>query len=222
MIGFFLVKIIFQKTVKIRCTKKIKLFKERYENLKGRKLIKHVYKNYPYYAINSVIASDILNEDELQVVKGNLKRRRKKVFATIGYEGITLETYINKLIRNDIRVLVDVRKNPISRKYGFSKNTLKEVLFKVGIDYMHFPELGIDSSKRSKLNTYKDYECLFDDYEKSVLKKNRKVIDDLYEIFDSRKRIAVTCFEESHTMCHRGRVAKHIKMHDENVEILHL
>ncbi|WP_200885350.1 DUF488 family protein [Jejuia pallidilutea] len=44
---------------------------------------------------------------------------------TIGYEGISLEHYLNKLIRNNIKLLCDVRKNALSMKYGFSKSQLK-------------------------------------------------------------------------------------------------
>ena len=40
---------------------------------------------------------------------------------TIGYEGISIDTYINKLLQNYIKTLVDVRKNAYSNKFGFSK-----------------------------------------------------------------------------------------------------
>ncbi|WP_348602891.1 DUF488 family protein [Bartonella tribocorum] len=45
----------------------------------------------------------------------------KFCFFTIGYEGKSLENYLNCLLENNIKILCDVRKNPISRKYGFSK-----------------------------------------------------------------------------------------------------
>jgi len=54
---------------------------------------------------------------------------------TIGYEGISLEEYFNRLIKNDVKVLVDVRNNPLSMKFGFSKTQLKrfcEKLFERG------------------------------------------------------------------------------------------
>jgi len=212
----------FKAQLKVDTQNKMQLFRQKYEKLKGRKLIKYVYQNYPYYAVNSIIADEILDEDDLVKVKTCLKKRRKNVFATIGYEGITLEAYVNKLIKNDIRVLVDVRKNPLSRKYGFSKNTLKDVLYKVGIGYEHLPDLGIISSKRKKLVTQKDYEKLFNEYEKTVLGRNEMELDKLYGIYLDKKRIAVTCFEECHTMCHRGRVATHLKKINSEMEILHL
>ncbi len=81
-----------------------------------------------------------------------------------------------KLIKNDIRVLCDIRKNAFSMKYGFSKKQLKFIVEnaclpdrQVDIKYFHIPELGIESNKRQKLNSKKDYEKLFNDYEKNTL-----------------------------------------------------
>ncbi len=188
--------------------KKIDLFVTKYKKLKGRKLIEHVYKGYPYYAINSLIAKDILGEDEYSSVRRLKKRKRGNLFATIGYEGLTIEEYINKLIENDVRMLVDVRKNPLSRKYGFSKNKLSELLSRVGIEYLHIPELGIVSEKRSSLATRADYKKLFDEYERTVLVDQQPALTRLYETYVDRKRVAITCFEECHTMCHRHKVAE--------------
>ena len=47
-----------------------------------------------------------------------------------------------------IGLLCDVRKNPLSRKFGFSKKKLKHITETVGIKYVHIPELGIESDKR--------------------------------------------------------------------------
>ena len=101
-----------------------------------------------------------------------------------------------------------MRRNPLSRKYGFSKKTLSETLKKIGIEYVHIPELGIASDKRRELNTQADYDRLFDSYEKQELKRNKTALKQLFDIFLDRKRVAITCFEAQVCMCHRGRVAK--------------
>ena len=49
-------------------------------------------------------------------------------FFTIGYEGRAIDEYMNLLLENHVKVLCDVRKNPISRKRGFSKTALSEEL----------------------------------------------------------------------------------------------
>jgi hypothetical protein len=45
---------------------------------------------------------------------------------TIGYEGRSLEAFLNLLLQNSVTLLCDVRRNPLSRKYGFSKSTLSK------------------------------------------------------------------------------------------------
>ena len=148
---------------------KIQLFHDKYVSLKGKKLLQHVYRGYPYYAINSLVANEILTADEYAAVQKLKAPKKGKLFATIGYEGITVEEYLNRLIENDIRLLVDVRKNPLSRKYGFSKTKLSELLNNVGISYKHLPKLGIVSDKRKSLKTSQDYKNLFSNYEKTVI-----------------------------------------------------
>lgn len=203
---------------------KLEKFSAKFKPIKGKKLIQHVYKSYPYYAINSEIASEHLTDEELaKVHEVKPVKRRALVFATIGYEGSSVETYINKLIQHDIRTLVDVRKNPISRKYGFSKNTLSSLLERLGIEYIHMPSLGIESAERQELHSQDDYDILFKRYEKDVLTRETQSLRSLYQLFQDKKRIAITCFEKSHCQCHRSRVANAIQeLANNNIEIQHL
>ncbi|MGC3977651.1 MAG: DUF488 domain-containing protein [Paludibacteraceae bacterium] len=134
-------------------------------------LIRYTYQKYPYYAIKSTIADVLLTREELASLKKQIRKYSEPQLFSIGYEGITLETYINKLIINDVHVLCDVRKNAYSQKYGFSKAQLKTACDGVGIQYIHIPELGIESEKRQELKSQKDYDVLFDNYEKTTLKK---------------------------------------------------
>src|SRR3990172_4517804 len=80
---------------------------------------------------------------------------------TIGYEGRTFEGYLNILIRHGVTLLCDVRRNPLSRKYGFSKSTLARGCAGLGIRYEHLPELGIAAENRRRLTAPADYDALF-------------------------------------------------------------
>jgi hypothetical protein len=182
----------------------------KYSALKGAKLIQDVYRRYPYYAIKSEIAAKHMNVQEMGVIAEERPTEDTPCFFTIGYEGASLDGYLNRLIKNNVKTLVDVRRNPLSRKYGFSKKTLSDTTKKIGIDYVHIPELGIASEKRQELNTQADYDRLFDSYEKKELKQNVKALQELFNIFMKDKRIAITCFEAHVCMCHRGRVTKAI------------
>lgn len=132
----------------------------------------------------------------------------KPCFFTIGYEGKSLDRYLNCLIENDIKALCDVRKNPISRKHGFSKRQLEKAVNNIDIEYMHIPELGIASEKRRNLKTREDYERLFEDYQNITLKNNSHAIEKLCQLFWDKRRVAITCFESDVCMCHRGQIAK--------------
>lgn len=133
---------------------------------------------------------------------------------TIGYEGISLEHYLNKLIINNIKVLCDVRKNPISMKYGFSKIQLKNACEGVGIEYIHMPEVGIESSRRQELNSQADYDRLFYKYKSDTLSKETEKQEEILSLLKNKKRIALTCFEANIHQCHRKHLAESISSLD--------
>jgi len=180
----------------------------KYSRLHGTKLLQDVYRRYPYYAIKSERAAKIMNDQEMSAIAAARPAAAAACFFTIGYEGSSLEGYLNRLIKNNVKTLVDVRRNPLSRKYGFSKKALSDTVRKLGIGYVHIPELGIASARRQELNSQADYDRLFNSYERQELKQNGKALQDLFNIFLKDKRVAITCFESNVCLCHRGRVAK--------------
>jgi len=188
--------------------RKIELFAKKYRSTKGNALVQEVYREYPYYAIRSEIASKLMTVSEQEAIDASIPSNSGAALYTIGYEGNSFENYLNRLLMNGIRLLVDVRKNPLSRKYGFSKRTMSETLEKLGIEYLHMPELGIVSEKRKKLETEQDYQLLFAEYEKTVLRDNEDALAALVNLVEQKERIALTCFEAEVCMCHRGRIAK--------------
>ena len=173
-------------------------------------LVKLTYKNYPYYAINSTIAATILHPDELARVENQKVHKSATVLFTIGYEGVSLEEYLNKLIANGVTVLCDVRRNPFSMKYGFSKSQLQKACIGVGIDYVHIPEVGIDSDKRQELHTQADYDSLFDFYKTTILAKQVAKQKEILNLLLTKKRVALTCFEANICQCHRKHLAESI------------
>lgn len=179
-----------------------------YRKLKGSDLIKKTYIDFPYYAIRSEIAKKILNKTQLQKIRKSDTSSNEKTLFTIGYEGHTIDAYINKLIKNNISLVVDVRKNPLSMKYGFSKTKMKEYLKNAGITYTHIPELGIDSSKRKGLETFEDYKKLFKFYKQVILPKSQDSIKKIIDLLSQYNRIALTCFESNHKSCHRHKITE--------------
>ena len=52
------------------------------------------------------------------------------ILYTIGYEGRKIDEFVVNLKSSHVKMLIDVRELPLSRKKGFSKNKLKEKLEK--------------------------------------------------------------------------------------------
>jgi len=178
---------------------------------RGNALVRRAYREYPYYAINSEITGRLFSGEEL--VRFN---NRKQVYAkteqilfTIGYEGQSIEAFINVLIQNDVRLLCDIRKNSLSRKFGFSKRKLEHITQTVGIRYVHLPELGIESDKRCSLKTPNDYKCLFEDYKKTLLYR-KAFLEEVYTLLRANTRVALMCFEHEPQMCHRHIIRDYI------------
>ena len=201
----------------------LKALKHLYEHKSSDELIAITYRKFPYYAIKSKIADKILNEIELSVVKSRIPVSDKKCLFTIGYEGISLEEYLNKLIKLDIKVLCDVRKNSFSMKYGFSKSQLKGACEGLGILFFHFPDVGIESENRQNLETKADRDALFQQYRAEVLPRTKNTQQAIFELLQEHGRVAITCFEAQSCDCHRSHLADAIRqMPQFNFEVKHL
>ena len=200
----------FVKTLKIEDKKLLTEVVQLYGKMSSNSLIKHTYLNFPYYAINSTIADTVLDKTQLEKVLDFKKGSDETILFTIGYEGVSLEKYLNKLVTNDVKLLVDVRKNSLSMKFGFSKSLLKKYCESLGIAYIHIPEVGIHSDQRQALNTQQDYDALFEVYKKTTLKETVTYQEKIIELLQKHQRIALTCFEADICQCHRKHLAEAI------------
>jgi len=185
-------------------------------------LIKFTYRSFPYWATKSTVAEKYLSSEELAKVESYKTPSTEKALYTIGYEGIPLEAYLNKLIKHDIKLLLDVRKNAKSMKYGFSKNQLSNACDGIGIEYRHMPEVGIESDKRTELNEQSDYDALFEDYKSTTLSSTISYQQEIAALVHNYERIALTCFEENICQCHRKPLAESIVSHDTSLLIHHI
>ena len=184
-------------------------FAKQYKHLRGNALVADVYQRYPYFATRSEIVEKVLpkREDRARVEDAR-PARIPPGLVTLGYEGKTLEAYLNQLLQDGVTLLCDVRRNPLSRKYGFSRSTLSHACEGVGIRYEHLPELGIASEKRRDLETQTDYDKLFAAYERQTLPRQTKTLIKIASwIKEEGQRVALTCFELLPHQCHRHCVA---------------
>ena len=173
---------------------------ERYGRLPRRELLTDVYSRYPWYATRSEL-SDLVPE-VLPV-----PNPAPVAVYTVGYEGESVDSFFNGLLKAGIRSLVDVRANPVSRKYGFARKSLRGIAEKLRIEYRHMPSLGIPREYRADLGDLRSYQRLLDRYEKHMLPRRSKEINSLGEIL-SKLPSALMCVEKDVQRCHRGRLAR--------------
>jgi hypothetical protein len=184
-------------------------FARRTRNLRGDVLVAKTYRRFPYTAIHSEIAGRVLDgdDDALQRIADAKVNHTSPGIATIGYEGRSLEGYLNLMIRDGITLLCDVRRNPLSRRYGFAKKTLAKACDRVGIRYEHLPQFGISSADRKGLRSQADYDALFRAYEAENLPARDQDFAIIQAWVTSGERVALTCFEREPHRCHRHCVS---------------
>jgi uncharacterized protein (DUF488 family) len=174
----------------------------KFGELSERDLVDFVYKKYP----ETTIFSNINRLKEYQ--------RDETGIVTIGYEGRNIDAFLSLLIDNKIDKLIDVRRNPYSMKYGYSQKQIQSALEKLGISYLHIPELGIESAQRQNL-TKKEFTELFSRYKLGLSEKEPflEVIKSLAQ----REKVALMCFEAKAIDCHRGVIAGRFREEGINV-----
>lgn len=185
-------------------------FARRKATLRGDALVAEAYRRHPYYATRSEIAARLLAADAPARAAIDAARppRGQPGLCTVGYEGCTLEGYLNRLLHEGVTLLCDVRRNPLSRKYGFSKSTLAKGCEGVGLRYEHLPELGIASEERRDLHTQADYDALFAVYERDCLPLQGAALAKIRGWVQESHRVALTCYESQACQCHRHSVAE--------------
>lgn len=181
-------------------------------DMSQKKLISYVYKQYPWYASRS------------KLLKTNLPTpdTKPRIFHTLGYEGMSIDNFLNNIMLYQIENVIDIRSNPNSRKYGFSKKALTRLCDKLGINYYHFSNLGIPSTYRQGVDSFSDddYEQLWNLYENKILKNEQDSINELCDIVRNKSSI-LFCFENAHETCHRNKLSKIISKQIEK-EVFHL
>ncbi len=120
--------------------------------LSTRRLVDLVYERHPWFTVNA----------------DDARRRGATLPVRVPLQ---VDGFLNLLLEGGIRRLIDVRANPVSRKFGFHGSTLRRLCGKVGLDYAPFPELGIASTWRAGLDAsgQEGYAALFRRYEAEVL-----------------------------------------------------
>lgn len=188
-----------QRNVDSDTTRAVRLVYGKYGKLGIQPLLRDVYSRYPWFATRSELVHLIPQDVPRRVVA-------PPAVYTMGYEERSVDGFFDQLLRVGIRVILDVRANPISRKYGFAKKSLGTISGKLGMTYEHWPQLGISSGKRHGVETPSEFKQLFGYYDRVILPK---VNADVMRMADHMRQTpsVLVCMERKAHDCHRSRLA---------------
>ena len=141
------------------------------------------------------------------------------IISTIGYEGLNVDEFMLLLSEHGIETIVDVREMPLSRKPGFSKKALTNILNLSGFEYVHMVELGCPKPVRDRYRqdgNWQRYTVGFLDY----LETQGIAIAELSTLAASSNCVLL-CYEADPNFCHRSMVANAVKEYS-GVEVKHI
>ncbi len=185
-----------QKCWRLAATSVLQEFGE----MNAHDLLEFVCEKYPWYASRSEHKSG---------VKHTSHPYAKPAVYTIGYQGVSIDGFVHTLLQSNLKGVIDIRHNAMSRKYGFAEARLQEILSKLDLTYTGHKELGIPSQARRALKERGGYKSLFRDYRRRLLSDYQdqvaQIANDLAE-----NPVVLMCYEHNSTLCHRSVLAQRV------------
>lgn len=137
---------------------------------------------------------------------------------SVGYEGFTVEALVDRLAGAGVTTLIDVRLNAVSRRVGFSKRRLAEVLNEAGIAYVHEKELGNPQDNRDSFRAGDG--GVGRGRMRAILSNGSSdALDRLVELA-ARERVAVLCVERERARCHRDVITEMAVERNSAIEVV--
>ena len=130
-------------------------------------------------------------------------------FFTIGYTGRKTEELLSALVANDVRTLVDIRQNPVSMyRPELSKRNLERLLADHGVQYAHFPQLGVPRDIRAMAIEAGSRDVIWEWYDEHVIDTFFGMNRNLHFFLNCVEHpIALMCTEIDPQECHRHRLS---------------
>ena len=126
---------------------------------------------------------------------------------TIGYEGATVERFLEALTSAGVEVVVDVRAVASSRRPGFSKTKLAANLAGAGIAYLHLRGLGTPADGRAAARAGRHDEMRAVFLEHLATPDAHIALAALADLVGAGRRACLLCYEADPGTCHRRHVA---------------
>jgi uncharacterized protein (DUF488 family) len=129
--------------------------------------------------------------------------------STIGYEGKTLDEFLDELVSAGVEIVLDVRAVAASRRPGFSKTALAGALGERGIDYLHLRPLGTPAAGReaARAGRIAEMRAIYADQletPEAALAMEQALAE------ASQRHAALLCYEKEAPDCHRSMLAERL------------
>jgi hypothetical protein len=175
-------------------------------------LLGDVYARFPWFAMHT---------ERKDLISTPLPGRPEPPVAvyTAGYEGDTVDGFFSRLLTTGIRRILDVRANPVSRKYGFARSSMNHIAESLGVRFYHMPQLGIPPALRKDLGTPEAYHRLLDWYETTLPGRSHAVAQAADHL--QAEPSVLVCAEKDPAFCHRGRLSKALAEFT-GLEVIHM
>lgn len=162
-------------------------------------LIDDVYRRYPWYAHKS-------DRDD-GIHKRDVPSAKLAVY-TVGYQGLSIDAFLNLLISRGITRLVDTRFTPASRVYGYHATTLQRICGYVGIHFQPEPSLGVPKPVRDRFIETRNHRRFARQYS-DIVRVNWDRVLATSELM-AAEPTAVMCYERNVHDCHRNLLAEEL------------
>lgn len=139
---------------------------------------------------------------------------------SVGYEGMSVDALVERLVGSKVTTLVDVRLNPSSRRPGWSRKALSASLNEAGISYVHEKLLGNPPENRDSFRKGDGKEGR-ETMRKMLSNGSAPALGRLVDLA-SGDRVAVLCVERERVRCHRQVVTEMVQEINPAIEVLHI
>ena len=141
---------------------------------------------------------------------------------TVGHSTREIGVFISLLQENGIKLLVDVRSWPGSKRYPqFKGEALAKSLADAGIRYEHFSELGGRRKPKPDSRNTAWRNASFRGYADHMeTEEFRKGVERLLDLAREAGPIAIMCAEAVWWRCHRSLISDHLKA--QGIDVMHI
>ena len=142
---------------------------------------------------------------------------------TIGFTQKSAKDFFDKIKKNNIELLIDIRLNNKSQLAGFAKGKdLEYFLCEIcNCDYVHD---DFFAPTKKLLDDYRSKRVSWGNYEKTFAKiMEERLIEKRFDnLYYNRNNVCLLCTEPTAEQCHRRLVAEYLKEKLKNIEIIHI